>query len=86
MNLENISIDKIETTKIIKSVWVATTTVYLPNKTEIKMKGISELNAYEKLIDFLHSKQKPTRIIEYPNGNKIYHFKKPAKNDESKTV
>jgi hypothetical protein len=86
MSLENANITKIETVKVIKSIWVAKTTVFIPNKVEIEMKGESEINAYEKLINFLHSKQKPTRIIESPNGNKIYHFKKPAKNEESKTV
>lgn len=86
MNLENIDITKIETVKIIKTIWVAKTTIFIPNKTEIEMKGESEINCYEKLIDFLHFTQKPTEVKELPNGNKIYHFKKPAKNEESKTV
>lgn len=86
MSLENAHITKIETVKIIKSIWVAKTTVYTPNKVEIEMKGESEINCYEKLIAFLHSDQKPSEVKELPNGNKIYHFKKPSKNDESKTL
>ena len=72
----NIIIDKIETEKIVRSVWIAKTTIYTPTKTDIEMKGVSEINAYEKLIDFLKCKQKPQEVKTLPNGNKIYHFKK----------
>jgi len=82
----NIIIDKIETEKIVRSVWVAKTTIYTPTKTDIEMKGESEINAYEKLIDFLKCEQKPKEVKTLPNGNKIYHFKNPTTNDESKTL
>lgn len=77
--MENINIDKIETEKIVKSVWIAKTTFFNPTKVDVEMKGESEINAYEKLIAFLKLDQKPSSIKELPNGNKIYHFKKQSK-------
>ena len=82
----NIIIDKIETEKIVRSVWVAKTTIYTPTKTDIEMKGESEINAYEKLMVFLKCEQKPKEVKTLPNGNKIYHFKNPNTNDKSKTL
>jgi hypothetical protein len=38
------------------------------------MKGNSEDNAYQKLINFLVIKQEPVKVEELPNGNKIYNF------------
>ena len=78
INIENITLDKIETEKIVNSVWVAKTTFYneFNNKVDVEMKGVSEINSYEKLIEFLNNRQKPTEVKELPNGNKIYHFKK----------
>lgn len=76
--MENITLDKIETEKIVNTVWVAKTTFYneFNNKVDVEMKGESEINSYEKLIEFLSYKQKPVEVKELPNGNKIYHFKK----------
>lgn len=74
--MENITLNKIETEKIVRSIWIAKTTIYIPNKTEIEMKGVSEINAYEKLLKFLDIDEKPVEVKELPNGNKIYHFKK----------
>jgi len=82
MDLQNINIEKIETEKIVKSIWVAKTTFFIPNKTEIEMKGVSEINAYEKLLEFLSFDQKPTEVKELPNGNKIYYFKKLPSHDK----
>jgi len=74
--MKKFNINKIETEKIVKSVWVAKTTFFKPNKIDVEMKGESEINAYEKLVDFLELEQKPTEVKTLPNGNKIYHFKK----------
>ncbi|EJL66279.1 hypothetical protein [Flavobacterium sp. CF136] len=86
MNLEHISVDKIETIKIVNSVWTANTTIYNPNKIEIEVKGVSEINAYENLLKFLSFNQKPTEIKELPNGNKIYQFKNKSTNAESEKL
>ncbi|TDO68773.1 hypothetical protein EV143_12035 [Flavobacterium chryseum] len=75
MDLENLNIDKIETIKILNSVWVAQTTIFIPNKTKIEIKGNSEISAYENMLKFFSSTQKPKQIKALPNGNKIYHFK-----------
>jgi hypothetical protein len=72
--MEPIKITKIFTIKIIQNTWIAKTTLFIPNKTEIEMKGNSEDNAYQKLINFLVIKQEPVKVEELPNGNKIYNF------------
>lgn len=79
-----IDIEKIETEKVIKTVWIAKTTFFneFGNKIDIEMKGDCEINAYEKLIVFLQIEQKPAKIKELPNGNKIYHFKKQINHDK----
>lgn len=72
--MKPIKITQIFTIKIIKNVWIAKTTFFIPNKTEVEMKGDSEENAYQKLINFLEIKQKPLKAEELANGNKIYNF------------
>lgn len=72
--MKPIDIIKIFTIKIIKNVWIAKTTFFSRAKTEIEIKGDSEQNAYQKLIDLLEINQKPIKIKELPNGNKIYNF------------
>jgi hypothetical protein len=69
-----IKITQIFTIKIIQNTWVAKTTLFIPNKTEIEVKGNSEENAYQKLISLLEIKQEPIKIEELPNRNKIYNF------------
>jgi hypothetical protein len=64
------------TQKILSNVWIAKTKTLEPLKAEIEMKGNSELNAYEKLMNWIESKESPERIQTLENGNKIYHFKK----------
>ncbi|URM37176.1 hypothetical protein [Flavobacterium anhuiense] len=78
MSLYNINIEKIETEKIIKTVWIAKTTFFneFGNKIDVEMKGESENNCYEKLLAFLTFSKEPSQIEELPNGNKTYHFKK----------
>jgi hypothetical protein len=72
--MEPIKITQIFTVKIISNVWIAKTTFFIPNKTEIQMKGDCEENAYKQLIDFLKINQEPTKVEELPKGNKIYNF------------
>lgn len=72
--MEPIKITKIVTIKIIQNTWVAKTTLFIPNKTEIEVKGNSEENAYQKLISLLEIKQEPVKVEELTNGNKIYNF------------
>ncbi|MBC7749202.1 MAG: hypothetical protein H7Z76_11625 [Methylotenera sp.] len=72
--MKSIKITHIFTIKIIKNVWIAKTTFFSPAQTEVEMKGDSEDNAYQKLIDFLKIKQEPKMVQESENGNKIYNF------------
>lgn len=72
--MKPIKITQIFTIKIIKNVWIAKTTFFSPAKTEFEMKGDSEENAYQKIINCLEINQEPTKVEELPNGNKIYNF------------
>ena len=72
--MKPIKITQIFTIRIIKNVWIAKTTFFSPAKTEIEMKGDSEENAYQKLINALEIKQECKKIEELQNGNKIYNF------------
>lgn len=79
--MEKITHGNISTTQIVTNLWIAKTKTLEPLKSEIEIKGISEHNAYEKLMKFLQSTKVPERIESLENGNKIYHFK--SKNNES---
>jgi len=74
-NISKIKHGLISTEKITDSVWIAKTRSEEPMKAEIEVKGNSEHDAYTKLMDFIESKEMPSKIRVLPNGNKIYHFK-----------
>ena len=65
----------ISTEKITDSVWIAKTKTEEPMKAEIEVKGNTENDSYNKLMAFIESTEKPSKIIVLPNGNTTYHFK-----------
>lgn len=65
----------ISTEKITDSVWIAKTKTEEPMKAEIEVKGNTEHDAYNKLMAFIESKEKPSKIIVLPNGKTTYYFK-----------